>query len=305
MYVVLAVSEEVPPVAVTDFDPLFWSATIRLSEKEQDPTVLVWHETVERLADVKAVVATVTVSTAPKPLTLKVVDPRDSSGNPKLLPGKLSETFAVMLNDALTELTPSETLMVWAPPVIAGTVTLVWKPPLALVVRQVPVDIVLVVRLLAEPVPLPETVQLPGASQLTVVLPTVLVIEMGDAGLKPMPVMTRLEPTVPDVAAVSTPLEIVDRDTVGVAACTGEAGSRNTIPAIPARKSSPIVPNEASLLFGEICVCILFTIFVIARFQKIVYKSCGQMVYSEQKARSFSRKRAQDGCFDGTGMHPG
>jgi hypothetical protein len=84
---------------------------------------------------------------------------------------------------------------------------------------------------------------------------------MIDAGRNPLPVMTRDDPTVPDVAAVRTPLVSVDRVTVGVAACTGEAGSRNTIPAIPARNSSPTVPKEASLFVGVICVCILFTYF--------------------------------------------
>jgi hypothetical protein len=94
-----------------------------------------------------------------------------------------------------------------------------------------------------------------------VVVPTVVVIAIGLPLANPLPVMVRDEPTVPDVAAVSTPLDIVERATVWPAACAGLYGSRKTIPAIPARKSSPIVPNEASLLFGVICVCILFTYF--------------------------------------------
>ena len=70
-------------------------------------------------------------------------------------------------------------------------------------------------------------------------------------------------PEVTPVNSVGTPpvLVIVDRVTVAPAACAGESGSRKTIPAIPARNNSPIVPIEASLLFGIICVCIYFTLF--------------------------------------------
>jgi hypothetical protein len=103
-----------------------------------------------------------------------------------------------------------------------------------------------------------------------VAVPTVVVTEIGALLANPKPVRVRDEPTVPEVIPVSSvgppkvvdSPDIVDRVTVGVAACALLSGSRKTIPAIPARNSSPIVPNEASLLFGVICVCILFTIFV-------------------------------------------
>jgi hypothetical protein len=45
-----------------------------------------------------------------------------------------------------------------------------------------------------------------------------LVIAIGFALRKPVPVMTRLDATVPDVAAVRTPLEVVERVTVALAA---------------------------------------------------------------------------------------
>jgi hypothetical protein len=106
---------------------------------------------------------------------------------------------------------------------------------------------------------------------------------MGEAGVNPLPVTTMVVPTVPDVAAVSTPLEIVDMDTVGLAACAPLSGSRKTIPAIPARNSSPIVPKEASLLFGVICVCILFTIFVTFTSLIMIYNTCGRIIYIEER----------------------
>jgi hypothetical protein len=93
------------------------------------------------------------------------------------------------------------------------------------------------------------------------VVPTVDVIATGLLLANPLPVMTRDEATVADVAAVSTPLVIVERAKVGPAACALCSGSRKTIPAIPARNNSPIVPKEASLLFVGICVCIYFTLF--------------------------------------------
>jgi hypothetical protein len=69
-------------------------------------------------------------------------------------------------------------------------------------------------------------------------------------------------PEVTPVNSVGTPLVLVIVDRVtDPAACAGESGSRKTIPAIPARNNSPIVPIEASLLFGIICVCIYFTLF--------------------------------------------
>lgn len=166
--------------------------------------------------------------------------------------------------------TPSETVIVCAPAGRFGTRTSTWKLPDAVVVRSPPVT-----RLSTAGVVVLTPVPLAPLNQETVVVPTVVVMCTVDAGLKPVPVMTMVEPGVPVVVAVSLPLEIVDRDTVGPAACTGEAGSRKTIPAIPARNSSPIVPKEASLLFGVICVCILFTIFVNPRFEIIIYKGSG------------------------------
>jgi len=101
---------------------------------------------------------------------------------------------------------------------------------------------------LALPVPpFAVPVHVPCVSQAMVLDPTVLDILITAAGENPVPVMTRVEPTVPDVAAVFTPPDIVDRDTEAVAACALLSGSRNTIPVIPARNNSPIVPKEASL----------------------------------------------------------
>jgi hypothetical protein len=50
-------------------------------------------------------------------------------------------------------------------------------------------------------------------NSVAVALPTVVDIAIGLLLANPEPVMTRVEPTVPDVAAVSTPLVIVDRVT--------------------------------------------------------------------------------------------
>jgi len=111
--VVVAVKAEVPPVAVIDLDPPVWSATTSgESANEQPPVALVRQVDVEKLAVVKAVVDTVTVSAAPKPLTVNVPVLRLCSGNPKLLPVALNETFGVMLNTELTVLVPSDTTMV-------------------------------------------------------------------------------------------------------------------------------------------------------------------------------------------------
>jgi hypothetical protein len=99
-------------------------------------------------------------------------------------------------------------------------------------------------------------------------VPTVEVIAIAALLENPVPVMVRELPTMPEVTPVSSVgppavVEsgvIVDRVTVAPdAACA--YGSRKTIPAIPARNSSPIVPKEASLVFGVICSCILFTYF--------------------------------------------
>lgn len=108
----------------------------------------------------------------------------------------------------------------------------------------------------------------PATSQVIVDVPDVDEIAIWELLANPVPVMVRDEPTVPDATPVSSvgppnvelSPDIVDRVTVGLAACA--AGSKNTIPAIPARSSRPAVLNEASLLFGVICICILFTIFV-------------------------------------------
>ena len=157
--------------------------------------------------------------------------------------------------------------MLFAPPGRIGTRVDTWKVPVASVVRQPPTTRLSTAgtRVL---IPLPvnplKPVQAAPVSQLTgvVLVPTSEVIAIGCEARKPDPVRVRVDHTVPDVAAVRAPLDpCVDRDTVGLAACTGEAGSRKTIPAIPARNSSPIVPKEASLLFGVICICILFTYF--------------------------------------------
>lgn len=150
-------------------------------------------------------------------------------------------------------------------------------------------------------------------NQLTTVVPTVDVMAIWALLENPTPVMVRDDPTVPEVTpvtsvgppAVVAMLVIVDRVTVGLAAWAGEAGSKKTIPAIPARKSSPIVPNEASLLFGVICICILFTIFVTYDLGFTLYNACGQMVYSELEARSIFPKRARTGFVPKKGTFSG
>src|SRR5438309_3671195 len=97
--------------------------------------------------------------------------------------------------------------------------------------------------------------------------------------------MVTRSPTLADVTAVSTPLVIADRATVGVAACALLSGNRKTIPVTPARNNSPIVPKEASLLFGVICVCILFTIFVTFTSLIMIYNTCGRFIYIEERYR--------------------
>jgi hypothetical protein len=142
-------------------------------------------------------------------------------------------------------------VIVCAPPVRWGTVKIVWKAPAALVVKQVEPPTV-ASRLSACPVPPFVVVQEPRDNHATVEVPSVLVMASVAPLAKPIPERVRLEPTVVDVT---------DGVTVGPAACAALYGSRKTIPAIPARRSSPTVPKEASLLFGVICVCILFTYF--------------------------------------------
>lgn len=97
----------------------------------------------------------------------------------------------------LTLLVPSPTTMVSEPPGRAGTVADTWKVPLAVVIKQP-----LLIRLFAEPVPLLAVPQVPIVNHVTVVVPTVLVIVIGLAPANPVPDMTRVDPTVPDVAAV-------------------------------------------------------------------------------------------------------
>jgi len=219
-------------------------------------------------AVVKAVVAKLTDSPEPKPVALMTAPASDCSGKPLFIvvEENASEIFGVIVNEVLTEFVPSLTTMVSAPPGIAGTVTVVSKFPIAVVVRHEPP--LVTQRLFLVPIPpyapvkAPEQVlALAEVNHVIVVVPTVDVISMGLLLKNPEPLMTRDEPTVPAVAAVWTPLDIVDRVTVAPAAWAGEAGSRKTIPAIPARNSSPIVPIEASLLFGVNCICILFTYF--------------------------------------------
>jgi len=184
-----------------------------------------------------------------------------------LAPVAVKVTFGVTVKAVLTLFVPSDTTMVSAPPGRAGTFVDTWNAPEAAVVKQPPKtrlstagDKVLI-PLFANEVN-PAAVQAAPESHGTVVEPTTVVIAMGFAVRNPLPVMISVDPTVPDVAAAKTPLVNVDRVTVGVAACALLSGSRKTIPVIPARNNSPIVPKEASLLFGVICVCILFTIFV-------------------------------------------
>jgi len=144
------------PVAVIVFDPPVVSATTRLpSVKLQDPTAFARHEVVAKLPVVKAVVATVTVSAAPKPVKVKVLVPTSvSSGNPKLSEpdATLNETFGLMVKVLLTEFVPSDTTIVSAPPGRAGTATVVLNMPVEVVCRQAvaPLDVKM---LLALPIP--------------------------------------------------------------------------------------------------------------------------------------------------------
>jgi hypothetical protein len=80
-------------------------------------------------------VATDTDSPEPKPV-IEMVPAIACSGNPKLLPVALNETFGVMLNGDVTVLVPSDTTMLCAPPGRAGVVTVVLNVPEAVVVRQ-------------------------------------------------------------------------------------------------------------------------------------------------------------------------
>jgi len=160
-------------------------------------------------ADTNIGVDTVTDSPEPKPETaMDGVTP--SSGKPKLAAAKVTETFGVMVNVAVPVFTPSETVIVWAPPGSAGTATSTSKLPVAVVVSFPPTTRLSTARaaLLAPP----------ALNHDTDVSPTVVEMVMVLAGLKPLPVTTMVDPTVPDVAAVRTPLDIVDRDTVGLAA---------------------------------------------------------------------------------------
>ena len=276
--VVDAVSAEVPPVAVTVLDPPV------VSRIEVDTAV--WHEpapvvalppSVVPVVHVKEVVAhiavaIVTVSPEPNPVTLRV-PAIACSGNPKLDPVLEKETVGVMVKGVLTVFVPSDATIVLGPPGRAGTVKELLKLPTAVVVTQ-PVGLKPLVRLstpFTPPVAAakfpPQLLLLAEGNHDAVDVPTVEVTEIGALLANPVPVMVRVVPTVPDVTPVSSvgppsveeSGDIVDRVTVALAACA--AGSKKTIPAIPARNSRPIVPNEASLLFGVICICILFTYF--------------------------------------------
>jgi len=121
-------------------------------------------------------VETVTDSPEPKPVTM-IDGVTDSSGKPKLAAAKVTDIAGVMENVAVPVLTPSETETVWAPPGSAGTSTSTAKLPTAVVVS------------------LPATTRLstagvvvlapPALNQETDVVPTVVVMVMVLAGLKP------------------------------------------------------------------------------------------------------------------------
>jgi hypothetical protein len=232
VYVVDALSAEVAPVAVIVLDPALVSATVidPALRKTHDPEpVMVVPPRVApvvhaagREAVVNAVEVKVTDSAEPKPVAAIVTPVIVCCGKPKLLlpVATLNVTAGFMVNGALTELVPSVTTMVCAPPGMAGTVTCTLKLPYAEVVRQGPVP----TRLSVPVVPPIAVVNAPPhvlgvVNSVTVALLTVVDIAIGLLLANPEPVMTRDEPTVPDVTAVSTPLVIVDRATVGVAAC--------------------------------------------------------------------------------------
>jgi len=268
VYVVVAVKPEVAPVAVIVFDPPVVSATLVPPEKStHEPypspivalTLLPVVHAYALEAAVNAVVDPVTDSPEPKPVTV-IAGETASPGKPKLLPVNVIATLAVTVYEAVAVVVPSDTEMVSAPPGRFGTFTEVWKLPRPEVVRHAEPAVV-TTRLSVPLVPPLVVAQVPGVNHGTVEAPTAVVMVIALAGANPLPLMTRVDATCPDVEAVSTPLDNVDRDTVGPAACAVLNGSRKTIPAIPARNSSPIVPNEASLLFGVNCICILFTYF--------------------------------------------
>jgi hypothetical protein len=79
----------------------------------------------------------------------------------------------VMVKAVLTVFVPSETVIVCAPPGIAGTVAVTWNPPLAVVVRH-SLPAAVVARLSAVPRPLSVVVHVPAVSQATAEEPTVL-----------------------------------------------------------------------------------------------------------------------------------
>jgi hypothetical protein len=244
-----------------------------------------------RLVDVVTVEVTATASPEPKPVRQTTAVPqavlvlwmaRAWPGNPERS-CELMTIAGVIVRDAEKEFVPSLTTMVCAPPARTGTFADTLKSPEAVVVRQPPT-----MRLFTEPVPLLANApngdpQVAAVSQGTVVVLTAVVIAIGCAGRNPVPVKTRVEKTFADVTVVETPLVRVDRVTLGPAACAELIGSRKTIPVTPARNNSPIVPNEASLLFGVICVCILFTIFVAFTFLILIYNTCGRIIYIEER----------------------
>jgi hypothetical protein len=118
VYVVDAVNAEVAPVAVMVFAPPVWSTTVPMADVNlQDPAPVVLEPPgvvpVVHVTEVvvNIVVAIVTDSPLPKPVSVKVSE-IDCPGKPKLLPEALIETLDVMVKGVLTEFVPSDTTMV-------------------------------------------------------------------------------------------------------------------------------------------------------------------------------------------------
>jgi hypothetical protein len=140
VYVVDALRAEVAPVAVMVFDPALVSAMVTdPPAKMHDPApVVVDPPRVApvvhgdgREAVVNAVEVRVTDSAEPKPVAAIVTPETTCCGKPKLLlpVATLNVTAGFMVNGVLTELVPSVTTMVCAPPGMAGTVTCTLKLP--------------------------------------------------------------------------------------------------------------------------------------------------------------------------------
>jgi len=225
VYVVDAVRPEVAPVAVTVFAPPVWSATTVAAPAVHVPYPVprLFPVVHEKEAVVNMGVDAVTDSPEPKPVT--VIDGvTDSSGKPKLAAANVIETFDVTVNAAVPVFVPSDTVTACGPPGRFGTFTSTAKLPTAVVTKHPDVDPVFETMLatgvdaLLMP-PLVVAQALPGLlSHCTVVVPTLVMMVIAAAGLKPKPSTTKVVPTVPDGAAVRTPLASVDRVTVGPAA---------------------------------------------------------------------------------------